>query len=119
MGMISTVKVGYTSSMLRTLLQIFDEGAFEMAAQQQERQLWGCQGLAYGGKATVLDAMEILNKIWDNDGKYATTDGIMRCWRIADILPISWEADINNQVGSLQIGTRPSASNNVKNCVVF
>jgi hypothetical protein len=36
MGMIATVKVGNQSSMLRTLLQIFDEeGGFEMVAQQQ------------------------------------------------------------------------------------
>jgi hypothetical protein len=96
------VKVGYKLSMLRTLLQDFDEeeGGFEMVVQQWGRQPCGYQGLAYGGKATILDAMEILNKIWNNNGKYATTDGIMCCWRKANILPISWEADINNEVGS-------------------
>jgi hypothetical protein len=80
MGMIATIKVGYKASLLRTLLKIFDEeGGFEKAAQQRRRQPPGCRGLAYGGKPTVLDAMEILNKIWDKDGKYATMDGIMRC----------------------------------------
>jgi hypothetical protein len=43
MGMVTMVKVGYESSMLRTQLQIFiKEGGFEMAAQQQGRQPCGC-----------------------------------------------------------------------------
>jgi hypothetical protein len=71
-----------------------------------------CQGLAYGGKATVLDAVEILNEIWNNDGKYATTDGIMCCWRKADILPISWEANINNEVGSHSLANRDKTISN-------
>ena len=56
--------------------------------------------LAFGGKATILDAMQILNKIRSNDGKYASEDGIRRCWRKADILPVSWNQQINADVGS-------------------
>ena len=66
--------------------------------KQQER---GCRGIDYGGNPTVLDCMIMLKEIWDGDtGKYISSDGIMRCWRKADILPITWNADINNEVGS-------------------
>jgi hypothetical protein len=30
----------------------------------------------------------------------------MRCWRKADILPISWESDINNEFGSRSLANR-------------
>jgi hypothetical protein len=44
--------------------------------------------------------MRILKSIWEDDeGKYARVDGIKRCWRKANILPVSWECDINNDVG--------------------
>jgi hypothetical protein len=56
--------------------------------------------------------MEIPNKIWNNDGNYATTDGIMCCWRKVYILPISWEADINNQVGSGSLANRDKTISN-------
>ena len=36
----------------------------------------------------------------DDEGKYDRVDGIKRCWRKADILPISWEFYINNYGGS-------------------
>ena len=66
------------------------------------------KGLDYGGKATLLDAMQILLPLWDGDNKYAYSDSIACCWRKADILPASWNADININVGS------QSLSNNKK-----
>lgn len=104
MGMIASLKVGYKTLMLNHLLDIFDEqGGYELAAERRKRQRPGCKGLAYGGKATVLDAMKIIHSMWDVDGKYARVDGIKRCWRKADILPASWNADLNNEVGSLSM----------------
>eukprot|EP00957_Ditylum_brightwellii_P057174 4332124-Ditylum_brightwellii.AAC.1 len=41
--------------------------------------------------------------MWSKDSKYAKVDGIKRCWRKADILPASWNADINNDVGSASL----------------
>jgi hypothetical protein len=40
------------------------------------------------------------NEIWNDDGKYVKEDGLKRCWRKANILPPSWDTDINNEVGS-------------------
>ena len=48
MGMIASLKVGYRVKMSS-----------------------GMKGLDYGGKATVLDAMKILQQLWEDDHKYA------------------------------------------------
>ena len=48
----------------------------------------------------MLDCMTILDDIWKSDQKYAREDGIRRCWRKADILPISWNTDIDKELGS-------------------
>ena len=53
-----------------------------------------------GGKAHILDALTILSDVWMRDDKYVTRESIMRCWRLAGILPARWNADINNDVGS-------------------
>ena len=45
--------------------------------------------------------MKILNGIWSVDAKYAKNDSICRCWRKAGILPLSWDCEINNDVGQL------------------
>ena len=51
--------------------------------------------------------MEMLAKIWEaKDGKYVSDESICRCWRKADILPVTWNADINNEVGSATIAMR-------------
>ena len=63
----------------------------------------GQKGLSYGGKAHIIDAMTILDSIWSCDGKYAKSDAIKRCWRKADILPQSWNSEINNEVGNNSI----------------
>lgn len=103
-GIIACLKVGYRSIMLRKLLSIFDaDGGFDRAAEQRVSVPRGCKGLAYGGKATILDAMEILLSLWNEDGKYASQDSIQRSWRKADILSATWNADLNNKIGSLSL----------------
>ena len=107
MGMIASLKVGYKTLMLNQLLDIFDEeGKFGLAGERRKQQTAGCKGLAFGGKATVLDAMKILHAIWSNDRKYATEAGINRCWRKVDILPPELKEDVNNDVGSNYISEK-------------
>ena len=104
MGLIAALKVGYKSKMLEVLLGIFDEvGGFEEATRVRRQQRRGCKGIDCGGKAHVLDAMQILHGIWSEDGKYATNDSIQRCWRKAAILPVSWDIEINQDVGSVSM----------------
>ena len=106
MGMIAALKVGYRMKMLDSLLAIFDvDGGYASAATTRGLQKAGCRGLAYGGKATVLDAIDILHGIWDGDNKYARKESIGRCWRKAEILPLSWNVEINNNVGSNSLST--------------
>jgi hypothetical protein len=107
MGIIASLKVGYKLSMLETLLAIFDvEGGYEKAAEARRRQKRGYNGLQYRGKAHVLDAMNLLDNIWIQDGKYASEDSIPCCWRKADILPPSWMADIVNEVGRASLSAK-------------
>ena len=61
------------------------------------------RGLSVGGKATVLDAMTILNDLWNQDGKYARPEGMRRCWRKAAILPEYMDNAINQELGSNSI----------------
>jgi len=64
MGMIALLKIGYKTNMLLQLLKFFDEvGGYKAAAEQRKSTTRGCRGLAVGGKATLLDAMWILNEI--------------------------------------------------------
>jgi len=104
MGVISAMKIGYKLKMLKILLNIFDQdGGYEAAAEQRLRQRRGCRGIYFGGKATIADAMKILNEIWivaphGNDVKYTKQDSIQHCWLKADILPFN---------------DRPSAWNNI------
>ena len=123
MGMIASLKVGYKSKMLMGLLDVFDaEGGFERAAVERARQRPGCRGLAYGGKATLLDAMELLKEIWDGDRRYAHSAGILRCWRKANILPIGWETDIEMLVGRASVPEKVkqiSAEDNAELCGLF
>ena len=44
--------------------------------------------------------MIILKPIWEYDeGKYARVDGMKIWWWTSNILPVSWECDINNYIG--------------------
>ena len=108
MGMICALKAGYKSIFLRSLLEIFDSpGGYAEAARQRAVQRPGLKGLDFGGKPHLLDCMLILRKVWENaSGMYVTKECIQRCWRKADILPISWNADINNEAGSATVPIR-------------
>jgi hypothetical protein len=107
MGMIASLKIGYKTVMLSKLLEIFDaDGGYEGAAITRRTIKKGCRGLDYGGKATILDAMIILQDIWKVDSKYALESGIQRCWRKAGILPISMETEINIENGSNSLPLR-------------
>jgi hypothetical protein len=87
--------------MLEKLLAIFDaDGGYASAASARLRARKGTRGLSLGGKAHILDAMQIINKIWSVDGKYASEVGIQRCWRKSSILPIDMETTINQDHGS-------------------
>ena len=101
MGMIAGLKAGYKSLYLHTLLGIFDTpGGYEKAAERRMKQRRGQRGIQHGGKPHILDCMEMLKQIWDgDDGKYVSIDSIKRCWRKANILPITWNQDIHNDVG--------------------
>ena len=55
MGMIASLKVGYKTKMLSTLLDIFDEeGGYERAKVRRDLQRVGCKGLMYGGRRLFL-----------------------------------------------------------------
>jgi hypothetical protein len=104
MGMISSLKTGYKAIMLKKLLGIFDTpGGYEAAAEARKHVPKGQRGLTVGGKAHILDAMIIFNDIWKQDGKYARVEGIRRCWRKADILPLEMNTEINMDLGTLSI----------------
>ena len=82
-------------------LDIFDDEAKYLELKKQgSRQRKGCNGLDFGGKPTVLDAMDISVAIWNNNDKYCTRECVQRCWRKADILPPSMTASIEQDVGS-------------------
>ena len=90
------------TNMLMQLLETFDkEGGYQEAARLRQSTKKGCRGLSLGGKATILDAMYILDGIWKKDARYAKVEGIRRCWRKADILPVAMETLINQEVGSI------------------
>jgi hypothetical protein len=100
MGMINALKVGYKTKMMTQLLEVFDqEGGYEDAARRRKATKKGCRGLKLGGKATILDAMLILDEIWKNDARYGRVDMIRRCWRKAEILPIGMNTLINKDIG--------------------
>jgi len=59
----------------------------------------------YGGKATIADAMKILDEVWivgscGDDAKYAWQDSIQHCWRKANILPLNWNTLIDQALGT-------------------
>ena len=66
----------------------------------------GCQGIYQAEKVNVLDALNIMKKVWDNDTKYCSPDGIKRCWRKAGILPPPMMATllmVSRDVGGRQV----------------
>ena len=76
MGIIAGLKVGYKAALLRAYLDLFDvEGGFKDAKRRTDLRPRGCKGLDVGCKATILDAIKILDSIWSSDSKYAREDG--------------------------------------------
>ena len=64
MGMINSLKLGYKSNYLRTLLRIFDtDGGYEAQAHLRAQQPSGCKGIVCGENHTVLDCMIMLKEI--------------------------------------------------------
>lgn len=69
--------------------ELFDrEGGFEQAAELQKKQKRGCKGIDYGGKPCILDAMEMITKMWMSvEEKYVSETSAQTFWHKADILP--------------------------------
>ena len=64
------------------MLSIFDvEGGYTQAGVEMVHQVRGCTWIEFGGKATLLDCMIILDSLWSEDGKYARESGILRCFK--------------------------------------
>ena len=90
MGIIAATKVGYRAHMFSILLDIFHgPDGYKNAKGARTRRPRGCKGIHYGGKATVLDAMNFLLEVWEHDAKYSTREAVMRCCRKAGILSAS------------------------------
>lgn len=91
MGMISTLKVGYKTTMLRCLLAIVDDPEqYVTAVREGARAKSGMKGIQHAHEPHVWDAMVMCMAAWgadDPNAKYATQEGITRCWRKALILP--------------------------------
>jgi hypothetical protein len=98
MGMMASLKVEYKMHLLSTLLALYDqEGSYEHAKAAQKRHPEGCSGINYGRKATVLDAMYLLLKVWEDESNYVTSaECVKQCWHKANILPTL--VDINNAI---------------------
>ena len=46
----------------------------------------------------------MLNQVWEGrDVRYVSPESICQCWRKADIFPVTWKQDINNEVGRVSI----------------
>jgi len=114
MGMIASLKLGYKAIMLKTLLSICDDPVLYTDAIEAGRTARrGCKGLSCCAKAHLLDAMEIMVKIWDGEGKYAKTESIQRCWRKSGLLNAAEAADLENEIGSASVATKyKTISNN-------
>ena len=101
MGISSSIKVGYKVTLLEQIISIFCiEGRHLRTYAKRKNKNKGHKGIEFGGRPHLLDAMIIMKPIWeDNEGKYTRVDGIKRCWRKSNILPVSWEFDTSNYAG--------------------
>ena len=86
MGMIAVLKIGYRYIMLGKLIDLYDSYSMEEIDNMRARAKRGQKGLDVGGKAHLLDAAKILDGIWSQNGKYASEEGIRKCWKKSDIL---------------------------------
>ena len=102
MGMVATIKMKYKALMLRTLLAICDdEESYKQAIARGRKARRGCKGMEHCAKANLFNALEMLNTVWSDDDMRNSVkpEGIQRCWTKSGILPATWDADINNDVG--------------------
>lgn len=82
LGIIATLKIGYKAEMLYKLHYIFNaEASYEGAAKARKFIKTGCRRLVYGLKATISDAMIMLDSVWKVDRKHARKDDICHCWK--------------------------------------
>ena len=80
---------GYKLTMVHEILELYDNPTeFADAREMGKLQKRGQRGLKFGAKAHLLDAMEIISKVWDasnpNSNRCSQTT-VARCWRKADI----------------------------------
>ena len=107
MGMIAVLKIGYRYIMLGKLIDLYDSYSVEEIDNMRARAKRGQKGLDVGCKAHMLDAAEILDGIWSQDGKYASEEGIRKCWKKSDILDDS----IFQSESSMDIDTADDGNN--------
>ena len=49
----------------------------------------------------------MLDEVWKaEDGRYVSDESVRRCWRKANVLPATWNADIINDVGSASLAQK-------------
>ena len=58
------------------------------------------KGLQYGEKPHIMDCMKNIKRVWDE--KYSR-NSIQHCWRKANILPVTWDSNINNSGGCVSL----------------
>jgi hypothetical protein len=98
-GIISSLKLGYKLTLLHNLLDICDDPVAYAAAKTAGNHMKkGCKGISFGGKPHILDAMNILKRLWEGN-KSPSTDAILRCWRKANCLPVTQQAELSNETG--------------------
>ena len=70
MRIIDALKVRYKKVYLTELLNLFDvDRGHEQDFEKRKKQPCGCKGFSFGGKATVLNSIEVINIIWSKDKK--------------------------------------------------
>ncbi len=103
MCLIAVLKVGYKRRMLQILLDLYNNcDDFDDLAEQRKEIRKGCRGIHYDGKATILDAMGVLNEVWIpttstsySTALYSKRESVIRCWRKASILPPNLVEQLN------------------------
>ena len=108
MRIIASLKVGYKALYIQKLLGFFDTpGGFERAAVARKRKRRGWRGIEYGDKPHLLGCIIMLQQVYNGgDGKYVSDEISFHFWRKVYILPVTCNADINNNVGSATLAHR-------------
>ena len=101
MGIIAVLKVAYRSQLLKALLQVCDKP--QLFKERQRLSVpHGCRGVFHGSPPHLLDAMQILQRIWSGDlaKRYQWEQTIGRCWRKAHVLPLLMQNVLERDYGS-------------------